>query len=220
MLAHSPPHPTTLVSRRPKRVYIACVHCRKRKIKCITSRDDQPCQRCKKRGLKCDYVSVPEQQARSASSSVDCGQEVSERNPPSVFPSMSMTPTWNTPRSEGNPSHSGHSSYPPANESQFHLIPHGNAQTSHPISRPPQAQHPASRDRNHHNDLGKQNQLPCVPLVYAAADSSHRQPIVPGYSSDYLRYFASFGLNDAALDIYGIAPARQEGHATVLGPDE
>ncbi|KAF8167064.1 hypothetical protein K438DRAFT_2064792 [Mycena galopus ATCC 62051] len=46
-----------------KRAFLACVHCRRHKVKCRT--DDEsgdPCERCIRRGLVCEYVSVRDAQ--------------------------------------------------------------------------------------------------------------------------------------------------------------
>ncbi|KAJ7624566.1 hypothetical protein FB45DRAFT_1086359 [Roridomyces roridus] len=42
------------------RIVMACTHCRKRKIKCLTvgSSAEGPCERCTKRGLKCEFITV------------------------------------------------------------------------------------------------------------------------------------------------------------------
>ncbi|KAJ7456150.1 hypothetical protein FB451DRAFT_1183938 [Mycena latifolia] len=167
MFAHPPPNSTEPLARRPKRVYIACVHCRRRKVKCITSQESQPCARCIKKGLKCDYLSVPEQQARSASTTH--GQEASDQNPLPPTPYMASTRN-NTPQSyEGNPLPSGHLYRPPQNDSQFNSV----------------------------NYLGAHSQLAHDPRVYATVDSSPQQPIEPGHRSTHERYFANFSLNSA-----------------------
>ncbi|KAJ7731698.1 hypothetical protein DFH07DRAFT_991761 [Mycena maculata] len=44
-----------------RRVYIACLNCRKRKIKCMSDDSEMnPCTRCIRKGLVCRYVSVGE----------------------------------------------------------------------------------------------------------------------------------------------------------------
>ncbi|KAJ7097384.1 hypothetical protein C8R44DRAFT_859879 [Mycena epipterygia] len=47
-------------TRRSHRVSLACVHCRKRKIRCSAAREStqKPCQRCSRKGLVCVYVPV------------------------------------------------------------------------------------------------------------------------------------------------------------------
>ncbi|KAJ7486528.1 hypothetical protein FB451DRAFT_1167956 [Mycena latifolia] len=119
MSAHPPPYSTTPVVWHPKRAYIACVHCRKRKIKCFTPREGQPCKRCIKKGLLCDYLPVPEQQARSESTSH--GQETADYDPPP--PTSYMAPAWNYTPQEVIPSHLGHTFYyPPQDDSQFNSV--------------------------------------------------------------------------------------------------
>ncbi|KAJ7861447.1 hypothetical protein B0H14DRAFT_3445373 [Mycena olivaceomarginata] len=53
--------PPIFLARR--RVIIACAHCRKRKIRCITPEDppQNPCGRCTKKGLKCEYITMADQ---------------------------------------------------------------------------------------------------------------------------------------------------------------
>ncbi|KAJ7622523.1 hypothetical protein FB45DRAFT_927894 [Roridomyces roridus] len=66
---------------KKKRVYIACLHCRKRKIRCITNETtDTPCARCTEKGLECRYVAVANE--RRVPSSPD-GRRKRERLPPS-----------------------------------------------------------------------------------------------------------------------------------------
>ncbi|KAK7044458.1 hypothetical protein R3P38DRAFT_2878852 [Favolaschia claudopus] len=52
-----------------RRVNIACVHCRRRKVKCSTSdaSSSAPCGRCSKMGLSCTYVPVAAQYGDSSS---------------------------------------------------------------------------------------------------------------------------------------------------------
>ncbi|KAF7314106.1 Zn(2)-C6 fungal-type domain-containing protein [Mycena chlorophos] len=40
------------------RVPVACVRCRRRKIKCKISNDAQSCERCTKKGFQCEYIPV------------------------------------------------------------------------------------------------------------------------------------------------------------------
>ncbi|KAJ6626177.1 hypothetical protein B0H10DRAFT_1999303 [Mycena sp. CBHHK59/15] len=49
----SSPTPTLTVFTKRRRVYIACTNCRRRKIKCMTSKEgpNDPCNRCYKNGL-------------------------------------------------------------------------------------------------------------------------------------------------------------------------
>ncbi|KAJ7472412.1 hypothetical protein B0H11DRAFT_1353854 [Mycena galericulata] len=47
-------------ARASRRGHIACLNCRKRKIKCIAQDEypRPPCIRCSRKGIKCEYVSV------------------------------------------------------------------------------------------------------------------------------------------------------------------
>ncbi|KAF7300824.1 C6 finger domain [Mycena kentingensis (nom. inval.)] len=45
--------------RRTPRSFIACLHCRQRRMKCKTTEEyDAPCERCVDRGLACSYLPV------------------------------------------------------------------------------------------------------------------------------------------------------------------
>ncbi|KAF7291454.1 C6 finger domain [Mycena kentingensis (nom. inval.)] len=51
---------TSVAKRRP-RAFIACVNCRRRRVKCNTKDDyDVPCERCIQRGLQCCYIPIAE----------------------------------------------------------------------------------------------------------------------------------------------------------------
>ncbi|KAJ7604325.1 hypothetical protein FB45DRAFT_957325 [Roridomyces roridus] len=43
---------------RRRRAFIACTNCRRRKIKCVTDAETDPCDRCVRKGLGCEYVLV------------------------------------------------------------------------------------------------------------------------------------------------------------------
>nr|GAT57107.1 predicted protein [Mycena chlorophos] len=49
----------------PKRVAVACAHCRERKIKCITESKDKSCLRCQFNGIQCTYLATEKQRARA-----------------------------------------------------------------------------------------------------------------------------------------------------------
>ncbi|KAJ6536908.1 hypothetical protein B0H19DRAFT_1079308 [Mycena capillaripes] len=54
-----------------RRVIIACTHCRKRKIRCLTAEDPplHPCDRCTAKGRKCEYITITNQKAGSRKNS-------------------------------------------------------------------------------------------------------------------------------------------------------
>ncbi|KAJ6492251.1 hypothetical protein C8R45DRAFT_928546 [Mycena sanguinolenta] len=51
--------------RERKRVFLACIACRRRKIRCISDEDNNPCTRCVKKGILCEYLSIDEERERS-----------------------------------------------------------------------------------------------------------------------------------------------------------
>ncbi|KAJ6562649.1 hypothetical protein B0H19DRAFT_1288664 [Mycena capillaripes] len=52
--------------RRRTRVFLACLHCRRRKIKCLTDDAEQkPCERCVQKALLCEYHPVADKQKHS-----------------------------------------------------------------------------------------------------------------------------------------------------------
>ncbi|KAJ7064295.1 hypothetical protein C8F01DRAFT_1130891, partial [Mycena amicta] len=86
----------SLLSSAPRqRAPIACVRCRRRKIKCVTSDTLHPCARCTKRGLQCEYMAVSDPRNSFASTS-------GSTSPPSPA-STSSTPTPSTPTSPEAP---------------------------------------------------------------------------------------------------------------------
>ncbi|KAJ7433996.1 hypothetical protein FB451DRAFT_1195786 [Mycena latifolia] len=59
MSDQNPPEPNpSSASPIRKRVYLACLNCRKRKIRCIKAGESEPCERCVRRGLQCEYLAV------------------------------------------------------------------------------------------------------------------------------------------------------------------
>ncbi|KAF8202726.1 hypothetical protein K438DRAFT_2015278 [Mycena galopus ATCC 62051] len=50
----------TSISKKPPRTLVACYHCRKRKMKCITTEQPpkNPCKNCTVKRLPCEYVAV------------------------------------------------------------------------------------------------------------------------------------------------------------------
>ncbi|KAF8205389.1 hypothetical protein K438DRAFT_536507 [Mycena galopus ATCC 62051] len=70
MSPQSPPNLSLDLFTKRKRVNLACVNCRKRKVKCTTSDVSPytPCGRCTKMSLTCTYLSVADQGADMKSS--------------------------------------------------------------------------------------------------------------------------------------------------------
>ncbi|KAJ7458498.1 hypothetical protein FB451DRAFT_1182692 [Mycena latifolia] len=88
MSCHIPPNRGVDSSTPRLRASVACVRCRKRKIKCISSEGspDRPCERCARRGFVCKYLSVGEERAQSSS------------NWPAGVPAYTSSPTPSTPQ--------------------------------------------------------------------------------------------------------------------------
>ncbi|KAJ6566153.1 hypothetical protein B0H19DRAFT_1066493 [Mycena capillaripes] len=52
---------------RRTRVFLACLNCRRSKIKCLTvDSQENPCKRCARKGLICEYRTVAEEREQSA----------------------------------------------------------------------------------------------------------------------------------------------------------
>ncbi|KAJ6483273.1 hypothetical protein C8R45DRAFT_931885 [Mycena sanguinolenta] len=58
MSSHSTSQSSSGSFSQKKRIYVACLNCRKRKVKCITPDEQTPCKRCTEKGLECEYVPV------------------------------------------------------------------------------------------------------------------------------------------------------------------
>ncbi|KAJ7099851.1 hypothetical protein C8R43DRAFT_1244276 [Mycena crocata] len=113
-----------------RRVFIACLNCRKRKIKCMTDdTEQQPCDRCIRKGLLCEYLAVGDEDSTSA------------RDPPpgrssaGQSPSSSSYPAGSYPVSSTN-SNGAYGTHPPP-----HAI--------HPQYAPSQPQEPHSNHSAH-----------------------------------------------------------------------
>ncbi|KAJ6540728.1 hypothetical protein B0H19DRAFT_1078128 [Mycena capillaripes] len=66
MSTYTPPNSSLTAFTQRKRIYVACVHCRKRKVKCVNTGDSSntPCKRCAEKGLLCEYLAVCEEDER------------------------------------------------------------------------------------------------------------------------------------------------------------
>ncbi|KAJ6501391.1 hypothetical protein DFH09DRAFT_1289684 [Mycena vulgaris] len=51
MHPHTPPYATIPLFQHTRRTYLACLRCRKRKIRCLSVDENTPCERCSRRGL-------------------------------------------------------------------------------------------------------------------------------------------------------------------------
>ncbi|KAJ6555981.1 hypothetical protein B0H19DRAFT_1071119 [Mycena capillaripes] len=90
---------------QPKRAHIACLNCRRRKMKCISDQyEEKPCERCIQKGLQCEYVPVAEEQTQSVS--VRSPTPDSSSGGPSPHTSGQSAPRHSV-RGFGSPSSSG-----------------------------------------------------------------------------------------------------------------
>ncbi|KAJ7887046.1 hypothetical protein B0H14DRAFT_3726433 [Mycena olivaceomarginata] len=67
------------------RVAVACMNCRERKVKCMTTSQERPCMRCERNELQCQYVSTDKQKARGSGSKPP-GHSSSGHPPRKPFP--------------------------------------------------------------------------------------------------------------------------------------
>ncbi|KAJ7768972.1 hypothetical protein B0H16DRAFT_1882110 [Mycena metata] len=168
--------PPVFLNRR--RVIIACTHCRKRKIRCLTAEEtpEKPCGRCVKRGLQCEYITVTDQQGDSAPNKKGKGEQSSRRSSPSQSP-----PTTYAPFDTGK----GHGPRP--ERSYSNPIPVG-----HPPY--PQPSNPAAGYAYHSSSsLGGYGGVPSPMQLQGYMDSGHTLPPISS-----LGLGASYG-----LDAYG-----------------
>ncbi|KAJ6536942.1 hypothetical protein B0H19DRAFT_1079341 [Mycena capillaripes] len=75
-------------SKERRRAYVACLACRKRKVKCVTPSDDDdtPCTRCKSRGQQCEFRAVPDGEDEGS-----FGSTPPDTSPIMLFPAWSAT---------------------------------------------------------------------------------------------------------------------------------
>ncbi|KAF8191932.1 hypothetical protein K438DRAFT_1970300 [Mycena galopus ATCC 62051] len=61
---------STPAPEKRTRVYMACLNCRRRKVKCLTDNSGNPCQHCIRRGILCTYLSIRDEQEHSSSAHI------------------------------------------------------------------------------------------------------------------------------------------------------
>ncbi|KAJ7729760.1 hypothetical protein B0H16DRAFT_1775607 [Mycena metata] len=182
-----PSNPPTSQSSQRKRIYLACVNCRRRKVRCITAGEDTPCQRCVKHGLLCDYVPVSLEREKSLFA-IPPGEGSTSTPPSTMPPSWSQAPPPHSAYGHGhhappsapyfNPSH-GQPAAPP----HFNSVPGFRPDRSHPV--PPPFPHPAppSFPYPHGTNPFPQN---TQPGYYPIAQPSYHHPMAtpPGFQPD------------------------------------
>ncbi|KAJ7628777.1 hypothetical protein FB45DRAFT_1004265 [Roridomyces roridus] len=180
---------------RRTRVYIACVNCRRRKIRCKSGdSEEKPCERCVKKGLRCEYVPVDGRDSNVNESTLNTSFAAHpqmypshhghhrEAGPPSVDPRSRYTQPQ--PQPTGSSSHRRN----PVGPGAIHALPSGQGPypghtvPSHAPSNPTPPggayYHPSSHGpemnmgpyptgyEGHH---GQQQQLAYPPFQWSAA---------------------------------------------------
>ncbi|KAJ7355337.1 hypothetical protein DFH08DRAFT_933306 [Mycena albidolilacea] len=127
MSSKTPSQSTLAAFTQKKRIYVACIPCRKRKIRCVTIDDspNTPCKRCTEKGLECEYLAVCEEREKSLFTE---GSAYGQRPP-----ATPQSSTWN------QPSH-GH-----GGSSSTGVYAHNYAQPAAPQSNPYYGQSSASQ---------------------------------------------------------------------------
>ncbi|KAJ7473267.1 hypothetical protein FB451DRAFT_1174918 [Mycena latifolia] len=201
MSHQSPPEQTPASSSARKRIYVACLHCRKRKIKCITASESEPCERCARRGLECEYLPVSVEQAQQPS-------PTSGRDGP---PARSATPGPHMPISwTQSPQTYGGYNAPGAGPS-----PHSSTAYANPSHYNPMNAMPGSQPfvpSNYGHDYSSRPQYPGAvqhqgynhapmasgPSQYPPSTMPPQRPATAaGYHVDYSQMFPDPGLNNA-----------------------
>ncbi|KAJ7085127.1 hypothetical protein B0H15DRAFT_802083 [Mycena belliarum] len=186
------PAPAMEAFTQPRRIYIACLNCRARKVKCISPEDGTSCARCTKKGVQCEYLAVPEEHARSAAPAPrPGGQKIAQSATPSLYPS----PAWNHPQGYAEASSGqsvGRGYYPSQNAPQFPSGSGGAAPAANPNRPPPPSQYPTggSRDLQSHSGCQPQPQFP-----YPPPGVSHQQPGASEWPSGYVQYLETLEYN-------------------------
>ncbi|KAJ7500572.1 hypothetical protein B0H11DRAFT_1908999 [Mycena galericulata] len=172
-----------------QRVYMACTHCRKRKVRCITTEEsyDKPCERCVRRGFKCEYIPA----------SAPTHSPAPTRDPPA--PPHTSNPS-NQPTTHGYDA----SNPRPAHGSRQHsrsysLNPPSGQPPDHLTLLPPSAQYINSggQPQNHHAgqqpDYGYAHMQTAQASNYPPPAPPYSTPRPPpqqaGYGVDYTSYF-------------------------------
>ncbi|KAJ7142421.1 hypothetical protein C8R44DRAFT_725777 [Mycena epipterygia] len=189
------PDSTLAMFTKPRRVYIACLNCRKRKIKCVTTEEspDKPCERCAKRGLTCEYVSVGDQEFPSPTSTQ------SGRGGPPMTQAQSVPPPRYGPNTWGQspPAYGGNN---PGGATPYPYNPHSNSPY---LNSPP----PMPQTDPYHSSRGQHGATPQYPAYNHPAMTAgpshapqaqpyptagfpqHQPPPVHGSYNQYGQYF-------------------------------
>ncbi|KAJ6488347.1 hypothetical protein DFH09DRAFT_1324411 [Mycena vulgaris] len=200
-MSHQVPTDSNLAQfTKRRRIYIACVHCRKRKIKCITAPEapEHPCERCARRGLKCEYVAISEQDPPSPSPTSG-GYTIpptghSDRGPANAYPQSQHYRGYNAPPAgpSNNYNSSHYKSSNPLSTGVQPSVPTNYQQN--PAYRP---QHPGSIQPPAYNyaALSQASQYPNT-----RPPPPPSTPAFQGYHVDYNQMFPDPGLNNTTYN--------------------
>ncbi|KAJ7443540.1 hypothetical protein FB451DRAFT_1189997 [Mycena latifolia] len=215
MSHQSPPEQTPASSTAPKRIYIACVHCRKRKIRCITSSEYDSCERCARKGLECEYLPIPVEQIQQPS------QTSGWDGPParSATPGPHMPISW----TQAPQTHGGYNA-PGTGPSFPSSTAYSNLSHYNPMNEMPRFQ--SCVPSNYAHDHSSRSQYPGAvqhqgyshapmasgPSQYPPSTIPPQRPATAaGYHVDYSQMFPDPGLNNA---IHPNKHRRQASHFT------
>ncbi|KAJ7189654.1 hypothetical protein GGX14DRAFT_547040 [Mycena pura] len=93
--------PSTTQRETGTRAHMACVHCRRRHIKCEATKNprDNTCVRCIRKGLQCEYLDIAEDEPRYASATTSqrprpAPSPAPPRSPQSTLGPYASGPQW------------------------------------------------------------------------------------------------------------------------------
>ncbi|KAJ6571024.1 hypothetical protein DFH09DRAFT_1079992 [Mycena vulgaris] len=226
-MSNPPTDPTGSQLTTRSRVYIACIHCRKRKIRCITDEKGplNPCERCARRGLNCEYLSVGEQDPYPSS-----GRDTPNLDPVfmSPAPTAHMPNAWTQSPPQGPyiaqapaPSPTRYSNSSQYNYNSFNALPSGS-QPGPPGHRSDRSSRPQHFPTPAYNDPAMTSApRPLHPPRYPTprpATAPHPTPDSQGYYIDYSQMLPDPGHNNTAYRVayahqaHAIAEERGESH--------
>ncbi|KAJ7779748.1 hypothetical protein B0H16DRAFT_724882, partial [Mycena metata] len=178
------PAPLNLIRRR---TLIACLNCRKRKLRCIPAEQtpNGPCTRCLKRGLQCEYVATTESNSphtpEYSPTDIQHSQIVPRPSPPNSSYGHGAAPPlpYTLPPARNNPPRYSDGRYPDLSTNQQHPnypapgssrpAMHGTYAPANPAHRPQQhSAQPGAYDLHAQAYQYQQHRPPNAPFQYGA----------------------------------------------------
>ncbi|KAJ7676652.1 hypothetical protein DFH06DRAFT_1428293 [Mycena polygramma] len=122
------------------RIYVACINCRKRKVRCITTDDseEKPCKRCTEKGLSCSYLAVCEERDNPPQNPPPPSQRWNQG--PRSSSNASSAPYGNNNSSQYPPNYGQAPSQTPTQFNQSGFVPNYTNAAPYPYSNQPQSQ--------------------------------------------------------------------------------